>query len=287
MGLYLLTMPERLFRSLVVLVAGLLYELSRLLPSSIRRSHLYQAVVARGLRILMELVGGAVGVMPPDPIDVRELTARKAAGNVLEVASVMLVGWSPLWLLAATADLTSGTKAYLEAFGRELRDRGVIGPTAAMGSAAELLEALHDTSGLFADAIDVPPLNASDLRLSLADMQNSLTTLKDNVGHLPGPREQAALYEEMRAVAGSQGQSLWAVSGAIAAGAVRAGVRMGSVHVYDYYRRALAEIATHGFAPYVQRQARPYSLAIRCHLDPAHATHTELALRRAWGWVRR
>lgn len=282
--MYIFTLPERLVRSLVVLVAGLFYELSLLaLPASVRGLHIYRAVVARGLRILLEWVGGAPGIMPPDAIDVRSLAGRKAAGNMLELTSVLLVGWSPLWLLAATADLTDGTRAYLEAFDSELRARGVLSPTQAIGSAAELLDTLHGTSGLLADAIDVPPLNQRDLALSVADMRRGLFTLRENIGHLPGPREQAALYAEMKAVAEGQGKSLWAVSAAIAAGAVRAGARMGSVHVYDYYRRALADIAANGFAAYVGRQTRPYSLAIRFHLNPTRTTHTELAWRRLWG----
>ena len=56
---YLLSLPERLFRALAAGVGGLLYEATEvLLPTWLRRSHLYQSTIARLLRIMIELVGG-------------------------------------------------------------------------------------------------------------------------------------------------------------------------------------------------------------------------------------
>jgi hypothetical protein len=77
-----------------------------LLPGWLRRSRLYRAVVAALLRITVELVGGVTGVLPPGDLAVGELARCKAAGSVIELASLLAVGWSPLWLLAAVADLS-------------------------------------------------------------------------------------------------------------------------------------------------------------------------------------
>jgi hypothetical protein len=78
----------------------------------------------------------------------------------------MFVGWSPLWLFAATADLTGGTRTYLQALVSELRRDGLLHEGVNIASVEELLDTLEDTSGLVADSLDVPPLNVDDLRAS-------------------------------------------------------------------------------------------------------------------------
>jgi hypothetical protein len=78
------------------------------------------------LRITIELVGGVEGVYPTEEMLVRELLARKTAGNVIELSSILAVGWSPVWLLAGASDLLGGTKVYLRALATELRDAGVL-----------------------------------------------------------------------------------------------------------------------------------------------------------------
>src|SRR5215203_42108 len=98
---YLASLPERTARAGAALTGGLVYEASEvLLPLAVRRSRLYQAIVGRLLRITIELVGGVEGVYPAQEMPVRELLVRKAAGNAVELASFMAVGWSPVWLLA-------------------------------------------------------------------------------------------------------------------------------------------------------------------------------------------
>jgi hypothetical protein len=164
---YALSLPERTLRAAAAGLGGLLYEATQvLLPGWLRRSRLYRAIVAGTLRIAIELVGGATGVLPPDKVTAQELAVRKAAGTGIEMAGLMFVGWSPLWLFAATADLTGGTRTYLQALVSELRRDGLLHEGANIASVEELLDTLEDTSGLVADSLDVPPLNVDDLRAS-------------------------------------------------------------------------------------------------------------------------
>ena len=103
---YLVSIPERTARAGAALTGGLVYETTEvMLPLAVRRSRLYQAIVGRLLRIMIELVGGVEGVYPAQEMPVRELLVRKTAGNVVELSSFMAVGWSPVWLLAGAADL--------------------------------------------------------------------------------------------------------------------------------------------------------------------------------------
>lgn len=104
-----------------------MYEATQvLLPGWLRRSRLYRAIVAGTLRIAIELVDGARGVLPPDPVTAQELAVRKAAGTGVELAGLMLIGWSPLWLFAAAADLTGGMRTYTQALVSELWRDGLL-----------------------------------------------------------------------------------------------------------------------------------------------------------------
>jgi hypothetical protein len=131
---YLASLPERTARAAAALTGGLVYEASEVtLPVAVRRTKLYQAVVGRLLRITIELVGGVEGVYPAEEMPARELLVRKTAGNAVELASFMAVGWSPVWLLAGASDLVGGSKAYLRALVVELRDAGVLAADAEVG----------------------------------------------------------------------------------------------------------------------------------------------------------
>jgi hypothetical protein len=273
---YLLSLPERVGRVLAAVLGGLIYELTELaLPRAVRRSRLYQAVVYRLLRLAVELVGGVPGVFPAEEMAVGELAMRKGVGNVIELASFLAVGWSPLWLLAAASDLSGGTRAYLKAFAAELQKEGLLQDAAGIQSVDELLQALESSSGLLADLVDVPPLKAGDLRASW----QALAGLA-RAGKLPDPGQLSRLYEEMQQVAQEQGRPLGELSRLLAAGAMRAGMQLGSAHVFDYYREALERIREEGWSAYALRTARPYARAALGHFDPRRHTYTERLLRR-------
>jgi hypothetical protein len=271
---YALSLPERTLRAVAAGLGGLLFEAAQvLLPGWLRRTRLYRAIVAGTLRIAIELVGGATGVLPPDEVAAQELAVRKAAGTGIELAGLMFVGWSPLWLFAATADLTGGARTYLQTLVSELRHDGLLPKDADIASVDELLDTLEDTSGLVAESLDVPPLNVDDLRASWQGLRQDLT-------ELPDTDRLADLYAELRTVAEREGHSLRSVSSLLAAGAWRAGVKTGQVHIFDYYRDALRTIAREGLPVYARRVTNPYLAVARGHFDPKCVTYTERLIRR-------
>ena len=80
---YLISIPERTLRYTAVVAGGFIYEASLLLlPGWLRRTRLYTAIVAGALRIAVELVGGARGILPPDDIDAQELAALCPTGMI-------------------------------------------------------------------------------------------------------------------------------------------------------------------------------------------------------------
>ena len=271
---YAASLPERTARAGAALVGGLVYETSEVvLPLAVRRSRLYQGIVGRLLRITIELVGGVDGVYPGQEMPARELLVRKTAGNAVELSSFLAVGWSPLWLLAGASDLVGGTKAYLRALATELRDAGVLAADANVTSFDELLTALEGTSGVLADAVDVPPLNVPSVRTSWRELQLQAAELPDAAG-------LEKIFAELQLAARQEDRSLLEISSLVGLGAVRAGVKLGNVHVFGYYRLALRTIVEEGLISFLRRTSTPYLTRAGSHFDPRSSTHSERLLRR-------
>src|ERR687898_703621 len=271
---YLASLPERTARAGAALTGGLVYEASEVvLPLAVRRAQLYQAIVGRPLRIIIELVGGVEGVYPTHEMPARELLVRKTAGNVVELSSFLAVGWSPVWLLAGASDLVGGTKAYLRTLVTELKDAGVLAPDADVASFEELLTALEETSGVLADTVDVPPLNLTSVRTSWQELQRQAADLPDADG-------LEKIFSDLRLAARREDRSILEISSVVALGAVHAGVRLGSVHIFDYYRSALPTIAREGLVTFLRRVSTPYLTRARSHFDPGSSTYSERLLRR-------
>jgi hypothetical protein len=270
---YLASLPERTARAGAALAGGLVYEASEvMLPLAVRRTRLYQAMVGRLLRITIELVGDVEGVYPTQEMPVRELMVRKTAGNVVELSSFLAVGWSPVWLLAGASDLVGGSKVYLRALVTELRDAGVFVEDPDVASFEELLTVLEGTSGVLADTVDVPPLNVSSVRTSWQELQRQ-------VADLPDAAALEKIFAELQLAARQENRSLLEISSMVALGAVRTGVSLGNVHIFDYYRRALRTIVEEGLLTFLRRISTPYLTRAASHFDPRSSTYSERLLR--------
>jgi len=271
---YLASLPERTARAGAALTGGLVYEAGEvMLPLAVRRSRFYQAVVGRLLRITIELVGGVEGVYPAEGIQARDLLVRKTAGNVVELGSFAAVGWSPVWLLAGASDLIGGSKAYLRVLVAELRDAGVLSAERDVSSFEELLSALEGTSGVLADTVDVPPLNVAGVRASWQELRLQTAELPDAEG-------LQKIFSDLQSAARREERSVMEISSVVALGAVRAGVKLGNAHIFDYYRGALRTIVEEGLLTFLRRTSSPYLARARTHFDPRSGTHSERLLER-------
>lgn len=271
---YLASLPERTLRAGAAVAGGLLAETANLVvPDSLRRSKLYQVTIDRFLRIVIEFIGDVPDLYSDHALSAEELAKRKVAGNVLEVASVFTFGWSPLWLLAAASDLTGGTRAYLAILVDELKGQGLLPADADIGSVESLLTTLEGTSGAAADVVDLPPLDAGALRASW-------NALRDNAAQLPDAAGLAATWAMLREAAEREGRSILEMSTLVAGGAVRAGWQLGNIHIFDYYRSALATIREEGLLAYLRRVGEPYARRAIQHFNPQAETYTERWLER-------
>ncbi len=273
-GTFVLSLPERLVRSLAAVVGGAVHETAEvLLPRFARRSRLYEATAKNMLRIAIELVGDVERAAPPDQPDAGELLKRKTAGNVVEFGSIAAFGFSPLWLLAAASDVSRGSRVYLQALVAELKLAGVLSEEAELGTVDDLLGALEGTSGTTARLVDLPPLELADLRSSLAELRSS-------AGELPSPQELAALYAGLQRTAEREHRSLLEVSSGMGLAFVLSARNVGRDHVVSPYREDWRPLREEGFAAYSKRVARPYRDAVTGHFAMGRRTWTERGLAR-------
>jgi hypothetical protein len=266
---YVASLPERMVRAGAAVAGGTLYETSQIaVPRAIRDSKLYQATVARLLRIIIEWVGDVRGIYADEETSVEELAKRKFTGNVLEFASIFAVGFSPLWLLAAASDIMGGSKVYLRALVAELQRSGLLSDGADIASYEDLLGRIETGSGVLADAIDIPPLTVRDARASYE-------ALRRQAHDLPRPEELALLYREIQETARREGHSVTDLSAAIGLAAARVGLEMGNAHIFSFYREALEAIRDEGFLRFLRRIALPYFSRAGRHFDPDARTYTD------------
>src|SRR5687768_9506235 len=205
---YLVSLPERLVRSLVAVIGGTVHETFQLvLPRLVRRSRLYEATAKNLLRVTIELVGGVKDAPTVDAgaPGAGELAVRKGAGNVVELGSIAAFGFSPLWLLAGASDIARGSRVYLAALVDELRQAGFLGEHVHVASVDELLGVLERGAGRTARLIDIPPLE-------LVELRSSLVELRGEADSLPSPKALAALFGALQEEARREDRSLLEVS---------------------------------------------------------------------------
>ena len=273
------SLPERLVRSTAAVVGGTVHETAELLlPRFARRSRLYEASAKNLLRIMIEGIGAvepSEGQAPVDPSapSPKQLALRKGAGNVVELGSIAAFGFSPLWILAAAADVTHGSRVYLRSLTDELKASGVVAQNLDVSSVDELLGILEGTSGRTARLIDIPPVELAELRASLRELGEEATDL-------PSQEQLARLYEGLRATAAAEDRSLLEVSQGIGMAFVTSSRKLSDQHVKVPYREDWKPLKDEGFAAYAGRVSRPYGEAAASHFHPERRTYTERALNR-------
>jgi hypothetical protein len=276
---YVVSIPERIVRAVAAALGGTIHETAELLlPRLVRKSRFYEATAKNLLRITVELVGGVE--RPPDAnageyeTSPKKLAVRKAGGNVVELGSILAFGFSPLWLLAGAADVSRGTRVYLDALVGELKAAGVLAVDAEFASVDDLLAALEGASGTTARLIDIPPLEVEGLKRTLAD-------LRDDAKGLPTPPELAAVYQGLVAEADREQRSLLEVSVGVGLAFFNSARKVGRQHLLDPYSEDLEPVRDEGFATYARRVGKPYAQAVARHFDPSLQTLTERGLAKA------
>ena len=134
------------------------------LPEGIRRSQLYQNLVDATLRYLIEQVGGVEGVYSAEGTLPDNFLARRTAGNAVELLGIVAFRASPVWVLAALADLCGMGRHLIPEIADALKAQGLLEQDAQFTSVDQMLDGLERTSSRLAATINTPPLDVAGLR---------------------------------------------------------------------------------------------------------------------------
>jgi hypothetical protein len=283
MKTYLLSLPERILRSMLGLGAGVAREVGEVaLPRGVRRSRLYQNLVDATLRFLIEQVGGVEGVYLEDGRLPDDFVGRRAAGNVIEALGIVAFRASPVWVLAALADVCGMGRHLIPEVAEALKAQGLLEPGAPFSTVDQLLDGLERTSARLAATINTPPLDVAGLRDEWRAIREEAARLP--AARLPSRDAIGRLWEGLKTESARQGRSVFDTSSVMAVAAVRAGVaRTGQIFAHallEHYRETLAEIRQTGYLTFVGRQLRPYVHAAVKQFSPERRTLTERVIEK-------
>ena len=295
---YLLSLPERVLRSMSALSAGLLRELSEVvLPRAVRRTRLYTELVDHTLRFLIENLGQVEGAYPAQGKLADNFAMRRFAGNGVELIGLLTFGASPVWVLAALADLSGTGGQLIREITHSLREEGLLPEGADYGTAAQLLDGLESTAGRLATTANTPPINLAGVRQEWADLRREAAKIP--TPRLPSVEALGRNWEDLKATAAAQGRPVFQVSTLMAlsaishvpenvlwlsrctAGAARRTGQIFAGSLLNHYSAALHQIRSTGFATYWVREFRPYLKAAASQFSPRRVTATERLLGRA------
>jgi hypothetical protein len=289
---YLLSFPERLVRSALGLGAGVAREVGEVaLPDGLRRSQLYQNLVNATLRYLIEQVGGVEGVYSAEGTLPDNFLARRTAGNAVEVLGIVAFRASPVWILAALADLCGMGRHLIPEVADALKAQGLLEKDAQFAAVDQMLEGLDRTSSRLAATINTPPLDVAGLRKEWEAIREEARGLPP--ASLPSRDTISNVWAQLKAESARQGRSIFETSSVMALSAARAlpgsvrwlsaSARVGATrtgHIFaaallDHYRQTLSDIQQVGYLAYAGRQFRPYVRAAVDQFSPKRRTLTQ------------
>ena len=292
---YLLSLPERGVRSVTALAGGLLHEFGEVsVPQTIRRSQLYQNLVDATLRYLIEQVGGVEGVYRADENLPENFLARRTAGNAVEALGIVAFRASPVWVLAALADVCGMGRNLIPEMADALKAQGLLDKDAQFTSVDQLLDGLERTSSRLAATINTPPLDVAGLRKEWAAIREEARSLP--AASLPSRETITHIWTQLKTESARQERSVFETSSMMAVAAVRAfpeglrwvsaSARVGATRtghivaaaLLDHYTQTLSEIRQVGYLTYAGRQFRPYVRAAIDQFSPQRRTLTQRLL---------
>jgi hypothetical protein len=292
---YVLSLPERVIRSLGALSGGLLREIGDVvLPASVRRTTLYRTMVEVALRFLIEEVGEVEGVYPTEGKLSENFILQRTASHGIELLGILTFHASPVWVLAALADATGGSRRLIAEISDELMKEGLLEER--FETVEGMLDGLEKASDRLAVTLNLPPVNIVTLRREWEQLKQDVQSIPPK--NVPAMDRIEAVWERLQRSAEEQGRSVFMVSSVMAVSAVahvpgnvlwlskaarsaarRTGKVLGAA-VLDHYAETLSEIGSTGFLAYWQREFRPYLHAAAAQFAPGKASLTERLLGR-------
>jgi hypothetical protein len=294
---YVLSLPERVVRSLGALSGGLLREIGEVVvPASLRRTTLYRTMVEVTLRFLIEEVGQVEGVYPTQGHLAENFLVQRTASHGIELLGILAFRASPVWVLAALADVTGAGNKLIREISQALKEEGLLQPDANFETMEQMLDGLEQTSSHLALTLNLPPVDIAGLRREWLTFRDEVRTIPPK--RVPAPERLEGIWSELRRTAREQNRSVFTVSSLMAISAMshvpgnllwlsraahsaarRTGKVLGGA-ILDHYVESLQEISRTGFVAYWTREFRPYLRGAALQFAPHHETLTERLLHR-------
>jgi hypothetical protein len=294
---YLLSLPERVVRSTLGLGAGLAREVGEVaLPGRVRQSQLYQNLVDTTLRFLIEQVGQVDGAYQQQEALADDFLKRRTVGNAIEALGIVAFRASPVWVLAAMADVCGIGRQLIPEISAALKDQGLLDTDTRFTSVDQLLDGLERTSSRLANTINTPPLDVPTLRQEWHALREEARALGPQ--QLPSKESLGRVWNQLRTEATRQNRSIFETSSMLAVSAIRSlpdgarwlsasakvGVaRTGQVvasALLEHYRTTLEDIRQVGYGSFAARQFRPYVRGAIGQFAPSRRTLTQRVLEK-------
>ena len=294
---YLISLPERVLRSAAALAGGLIREIGDVtLPAALRRTRLYQALVGVGLRFMIEEVGQVQGTYPADGALAENFLLRRTAGHGLELIGILAFSVSPVWVMAALADLTGAGRQIIGEISDALKQEGLLDKETKFESMDQMLDGLERGAAQAAVLLNTPPVDVPGLRKEWQSLRQEAARIPAPA--LPSPDLVSRSWEGLKQEAASQGRPVFEISALVALSTVsrlpenirklsRAAARAtrstGQLFVgplLEHYTLVLGEIHKEGYLAWWTREFRPYLRAAAEQFSPEHRSWTERILKR-------
>jgi hypothetical protein len=295
---YLLSLPERVLRSAAAIAGGLLQELGDItIPASVRRTQTYQMMVGLGLRFLVEQVGEVEGVYPAEGQLTNDFILRRTAGHGIELAGILAFHASPVWILAALADISGAGRQIVSEVSQALQDEGLLDSGARFETIDQMLDGLEQSAAHAANVINSPPIDVPGLRAEWSSFQAAVRKIPPR--RLPSPESLSHFWAELKTEAANQNRSVFELSSLLALSSIakvpynlqrlaraarRAAWSTGQSFagpLLGHYSDTLKQIHQAGYIAYWSREFRPYLRAAAAQFSPERRSLTERLLRRS------
>lgn len=248
------------------------------------------------LRFLIQEVGQVEGIYSGEAELAQTFLLRRTASHGIELLGILTFHASPVWVLAALADITGAGHKLIGEISQSLKEEGLLDPDSRFETLDQVLDGLENSSARLAQTLNMPPLDIPGLR-------REWKILKDELPRIPAakvaaPERLERLWTNLKQSAEAQGRSVFTVSSLIAVSTVanvpanmlrlsragrsaarRTGRILGDA-LLDHYTAALDEMSRTGIVEYWKREFRPYLSAAALQFAPQHESSTERLLRK-------
>jgi hypothetical protein len=265
------------------------------LPPLIRRTTLYRTMVGVTLRFLIEEVGQVEGIYPDESGLAEHFIMRRTASHGIELLGILAFRTSPVWVLAALADLTGGGHKLIHEISDALKEEGLLESGGAFETIEQILAGLEATSQHLAMTLNMPPVDVPGLRREWETLKHELRGIPPS--RVPALDRLESTWKDLQIAAAAQQHTVFSVSSLLAvstlahvpanvvwlsraarSAARRTGEAIGGA-ILDHYAQALRDINKVGLIGYWTREFRPYLRAAAEQFSPERTSLTERIFR--------